>query len=194
VLAAIFSACAAWLTAGARAGLPMPLVVVKESGPHSHEGCSDAHLLPTASDAPRLEQATLCLIDRERVGHHLLPLRANHALARVAAEQLTAMVRLNYFSDVRPSGRTPLSLVSGTRYAAHAARYTVGENIAWGSAGDATPASIVAAWMASPPHRQLILTREFSDAGVAASPTVPRFLGLSGVAGTYAIEFGSRRR
>ncbi len=194
MLAAIASACAAWLAAGARAGLPVPLVVVPGSSHSQSEDCANANLLASPSDVRQLEKATLCLINRERAGHQLRPLHANRQLAAVAASQLAAMVHLDYFSDVRPSGLTPMALVSTTRYAAHAARYSVGENIAWGARGDATPANIVASWMASPPHREVILTREYSDAGVAVSPTVPRLLALPNPAATFALELGSRRR
>ena len=38
--------------------------------------------------------------------------------------------------------------------------WSVGENLAWGKGKHGTPAAIVAAWMASPGHREMILTGE----------------------------------
>lgn len=103
------------------------------------------------------------------------------------------MVRWDYFADVRPSGQTPLSLVGVTRYPGHAAAYSVGQNIAWGTGRDTTPSRIVAAWMASPPHREIILTGEYRDAGVAVTPAVPGVIGTGRHGATYAVEFGVRR-
>ena len=48
--------------------------------------------------------------------------------------------------------------------------------------------------MESPPHRAIILTGAYRDAGVGVSPSVPS--GFSGQwhGGTYAAEFGIRSR
>ena len=111
----------------------------------------------------------------------------------MAASQVTHMVHADYFADDRPTGQTPLSLVAVTRYPAHAADFTVGQNIAWGTGSYTTPAHIVAEWMASPPHREIMLAGEFRDAGVAVTPAVPTVLQASRRGATYAIEFGVRR-
>ena len=104
------------------------------------------------------------------------------------------MVRWDYFADVRPSGQTPLSLVGVTRYPAHTAGIAVGQNIAWGTGAYATPEHIVAEWMASPPHRAIILTGYYRDAGVAARPALPGVLRAGRSGATYAMEFGARSR
>ncbi len=102
------------------------------------------------------------------------------------------MVRRDYFADVSPSGPTLMSLVAVTRYPAHAAEFAVGQNIAWGTGSYTTPAHIVEEWLASPPHREIMLSREYRDAGVAATPAVPAVLHPSGRGATYVIEFGAR--
>jgi uncharacterized protein YkwD len=188
MIAAVVPAVAGWLAGGAHAEIPPPGANARAAS----ATCPGASLLPTPSNARAVDAATLCLIDHIRASHHLRPLRRNRELGSVAASQLGAMVHWNYFADVRPSGLTPMALVSATRYPAHAARYAVGQNIGWGSGGYATPASIVAAWMSSPPHRRLILTAAYRDAGAAASASVPSVLGTGGVAAIYALEFGNR--
>jgi uncharacterized protein YkwD len=155
--------------------------------------CRGANLRPTAANAAAISAATLCLIDRIRASRHLGRVRANGDLRSVAASQVRDMVRWDYFADVRPTGQTPLSLVAGTRYRSHAASVSVGQNIAWGTGPQATPASIVAAWMADPPHRRIILTGYFRDAGVAAIAAVPSRVGHGSDGATYAIELGTRR-
>jgi uncharacterized protein YkwD len=161
--------------------------------PKRSTSCRGADLSPTASNSTAIGAATLCLIDRIRAAWHLGPVQANAALRAVAASQVRNMVRWDYFADVRPSGQTPLSLVAATGYRAHAASVSVAQNIAWGTGPQATPARIVAAWMTSPPHRSVILTSSFRDAGVAAIPAVPSRLGHGSYGATYAIEFGTRR-
>jgi len=181
VLAAVMLACAGAAVADtARAATP--------SG-----SCPGANLYPSATNVPAVDAATLCLVNRLRAAHHLSALRANRELGHVAASQVTSMVRWNYFADVRPSGQTPMSLVAVTRYPAHAAQFAVGENIAWGTGSYTTPAHIVAEWMASPPHREIMLSGEYRDAGVAATPAVPAVLDARGPGATYVIEFGARR-
>ena len=155
--------------------------------------CAGANLSPTATDSRTVDAATLCLIDKVRIAHHLRPLRPNHELRMLAASQVDHMVSWNYFSDDRPPGLTPFSLASTTRYPAHARHVSVGENIGWGTGEYATPARMVAGWMASPAHRENILARGYRDAGVGITPAVPPLVGPQIPGATYAIEFGARR-
>jgi uncharacterized protein YkwD len=154
--------------------------------------CRAAGVRPNPTNAAVVDAATLCLIDQIRAAHGLRPLHANAELGAVAASQVTSMVRSNYFADVRPTGQTPMALVGSTRYRAHAARIAVGQNIAWGTGRYATPAHIVAEWMASPAHREIILDGEFHDAGTGVTPALPSVLGAGHNGALYAIELGVR--
>ena len=156
--------------------------------------CPGNSLTPASTDIAAVDAATLCLVNAVRASHHLHALRPNRQLAKVAASQVASMIRWDYFADIRPSGQTPLSLVGVTRYPAHTAGFAVGQNIAWGTGAYASPEHIVAEWMASPPHRAIILTGSYRDAGVAAAPGLPGILRAGGQGGaTYAMEFGVRR-
>jgi uncharacterized protein YkwD len=154
--------------------------------------CRGANLYPTPSNWRAIDSATLCLVNEVRIAHGLDPLRANRELRKVAASQVSTMVSSDYFSDDRPTGQTPLSLVAITRYPAHAAEFAVGENIAWGTGSFTTPAHIVAEWMASPPHREVMLSAQYRDAGVAVAAAIPAVLDAGHQGATYAIEFGVR--
>jgi uncharacterized protein YkwD len=158
----------------------------------AHASCHGANLRPSARNTRAVEAATLCLINRLRLDHDVRALRANRALSLVATSQATNMLRGNYFADDRPSGRTPMSLVAVTRYRPRAAHVAVGENIAWGTGGDTTPARIVAAWLASPPHREVMLSPGYRDVGVSVTPAVPAVLHPHGRGATYVIELGAR--
>ncbi len=155
--------------------------------------CRNANLLPTAANMRAVNVATLCLVDQIRTAHHLPLLRANRELQNVAAAQATEMVSRDFFSHDSPSGQTPAARVASTRYPAHARSLSTAQNIGWGTGTYATPAHMVAAWMASPPHREIILTGEYRDAGVGVAVPVPSVVAQGESGATYAIEFGARR-
>jgi uncharacterized protein YkwD len=157
----------------------------------SAKSCPGAQLRPGTASPAAIDAATLCLIDRVRARHDVRPLRANAALRAVASSQVTNMVRSNYFADVRPTGQTPMGLVAGTQYRVHAT-IAVGQNLAWGTGPYATPAHVVAAWMASPPHRAVMLSGIYRDAGVGVSSLLPSILEAGSLGGMYAVEFGVR--
>ncbi len=158
----------------------------------AESACPSTSLQPNGGDEAAVDRATLCLVNAIRRAHHLHALRPNLQLGKVAASQVATMIRWDYFADVRPTGQTPLSLVGVTRYPAHSAGFAVGQNIAWGSGALASPAHIVAEWMASPPHRAIILTSYYRDAGVGVDPALPGVLRAGHRGATYAMEFGVR--
>jgi uncharacterized protein YkwD len=172
------------------------LAATANASPRAHAAagsCPGATLQPSSADAASVNSATLCLVNRIRSAHRLHALRANRELGSVAASQVATMVRRDYFADIRPTGQTPLALVGVTRYPAHSAAFAVGQNIAWGTGSYSSPGHIVAEWMASPPHRAIILTNYYRDAGVAVKPAVPGVLRAGRNGATYAMEFGVRR-
>jgi uncharacterized protein YkwD len=154
--------------------------------------CAGANLSPNRANAAAVERAIVCLIDRLRAQRHLRALHFNRYLRSVADAQVRLMVRWNYFSDIRPSGQTPAGLIARTHYAVHAPTLSTGQNIGWGTGSNQTPASMVAAWMNSPPHRQIILTGEFHDIGAGVAAAVPSLLDRGRLGATYAVEFAAR--
>jgi uncharacterized protein YkwD len=151
---------------------------------------------PNGRNAALIDAATLCLMNEIRAANHLTPLRFNASLSRVATGQASDMVRGHYFGDQSISGQSPLARIMASSYVAHQARLHLqaAQNIGWGTGHTATPAGIVRAWMESPPHRAIILSGSYHDAGVGVAPSVPS--GFSGQwhGGTYAAEFGTRSR
>ena len=168
-------------------------LVVEPLAARALSPCANGGLQPNARNAVAVKRAALCLIDRARTENGQRRLRANRQLRAVAESQVASMLRWNYFADVRPTGQTPLALVGSTAYRSHAAFMTVGQNIAWAGGGAGTPAHIVAEWMASPPHREIMLSAGFRDAGVAVDPALPSVLGVGSRGALWAVEFGVRR-
>jgi uncharacterized protein YkwD len=133
---------------------------------------------------------TLCLINQERRGRGLAPLSANTTLARAARRHAADMVLRGYFSHVSPDGLTFVDRLRKVGYVRSSCAWNAGETLAWGTGAQATPASRVAAWMNSPPHRAILLGRAFREAGLGIVAGVP---GNRGAGATYVGEFGRRR-
>jgi hypothetical protein len=152
----------------------------------SERGCRDATLTPNAADAAAIARATICLVNDERARHNLARLRSNPALARIALGQSADMVRGNYFADHSLAGRTPLERIVPALRPAHVA--TTGQNIGWGTGADATPEAIVRAWMNSPPHRRIMLTAAFGEAGVGVAASLPAVLERGTRGATYTLD------
>jgi uncharacterized protein YkwD len=162
----------------------------------SATACPGANVVPTGRNAALVDAATLCLMNQLRVAHGMHPLRLNRSLARIASGQASDMVRGHYFADQSLSGQSPLSRIMASGYVAHpvGGRLLTAQNIGFGTGPNATPAGIVHAWMLSPPHREIMLTPAYRDAGVGASPSVPSGIASRWLGGTYAVEFGTRHR
>lgn len=148
---------------------------------------------PSASaSAPRCvgpEAATLCLINSARRAHDLPSLRLDARLMLAARRHSADMVRRGYFSHVSPGGARIAQRLRRVGYVGVCA-WRAGETLAWGYGDERTPASRVAAWLASPPHRRVLLDPGYRDAGVGTARGVPGG-GHDGF--TYTAELGRRR-
>lgn len=168
------------------AGVGAPTVAGASPAPR----CADARLIPTAANVARIDAATLCLIDRERVARGLAPLRRDARLEAAAQVHAVQMVIENYFDHVGPTGESPLQRAIAAGYG-RAGIGHLGENIAAASGSLATPAASVADWMRSPSHRAQILDPSFRDTGIGVTAGLPASLGMGTGGATYAEDFGS---
>ncbi|MEV0589713.1 CAP domain-containing protein [Nonomuraea sp. NPDC050310] len=139
----------------------------------------------------RIEQAVLCLVNAERTGRGLQPVKrylalrgTTVALSSAAWKHVTAAVRIRWWGTVAQVGKcTPLKYdpsrcdphidpETGTDPAARAkaagyckrGTWQVGENAytGWGRAA-VTPSAAVRWWMRSPSHRDTILTPGYTE-------------------------------
>jgi uncharacterized protein YkwD len=103
------------------------------------------------------EENLVDAINRARTARGVPPLRVGMRLQQAARSHSRAMARTGAFTH-------------GSWYQrlrSHGVRSRmVGENIAWGVGSDGTAGGIVAAWLASPPHRATLLSRGFRHVGV----------------------------
>jgi uncharacterized protein YkwD len=120
---------------------------------------------PPPRPTPRIAAATspLAIVKRindVRRAQGLRPLRIAAALGRAAVGHARSMARQGYFSHNGPDGSSP-----GTRIRRLYAGSTVGETLLWRSP-DVSAAETVRLWLASPPHRRVLLLPAFTEIGI----------------------------
>lgn len=123
----------------------------------------------TGSASPRavvavdsVEPAVVARINKVRRKHGLRPLRVSGALAKAANRHARSMAVGGYFSHASANGTQP-----STRIRRYYAGSVVGETLLWRSPG-LTAAQAATMWLASPPHRSILLSSTFREIGLAA--------------------------
>ena len=137
---------------------------------------------PVRSNLARAASATHCLVNAARARSGLRRLHDAGSLDRAAGAHARDMVRRDFFDHVSPGGSTPKQRARAAGFSGA----SVGETIAW-SSGAATPAAIVAMWMRSAPHRQVLLAGGFDAIGIGIARGTP---GRRGGA-TFTADLGS---
>jgi len=130
-------------------------------------------------------QAVLCLVNQRRAHAGLAALQENASLDSSAQGHTVAMVRHNYFSHGNPGER-----IRSTGYLAGATAWTIGENLGWGPRRLGTPKRVVASWMHSRGHRQVLLGG-FRDIGIGMTKGAP-FAHFGHNSATYTVDLGAR--
>lgn len=156
--------------------------------------CESADALPGQASVTDARDAVLCLMNAQRTARGLKRLRAQPDLAEAAGRFARQMVRDRFFDHTSPGGSTMVSRIKATSYLRDAVRWTVGENLAWGTGTKATPRATVDAWMHSADHRANLLDRGFAEVGIGIAAGAPAELEADETGGTYVTDFGRRVR
>ena len=156
-------------------GLMATAPVVMAAGRRSR--CAHAHVWVTHAHLGEMRRAVLCLVNRQRIEHHLPRLIASAKLDRSAQGWTDSMVDSDDFTH----GRAFMNRISATGFDWS----TVGENIA---TGFLTPAAVVRAWMRSPGHCANILDPAYREVGTGVSGR--RIPHASSLFGTWTQDFG----
>lgn len=120
----------------------------------------------TVAREPSLESLVLQRINEVRATHGLGRLTASSSLARAALTHSRAMVVNGFFAHESKNG-APFWQRLKSFYGPRSQGWTVGENLAMFGGARPDAAAIVSSWLASPPHRANLLSKRFSDAGLA---------------------------
>jgi uncharacterized protein YkwD len=158
----------------------------------AQQACPAAQATPAEVSKRAIVRATVCVLNEQRARHGLRPLGLNGRLSQAAHRHAADMARRNYFAHDTPGGGSFVDRIRRAGYLTGARRWTVGENLAWGSHGRSAPRVIADMWMNSPGHRANILSPAFREIGVGVVADAP-VAGGGSPAATYATTFGARR-
>ena len=126
-----------------------------------------------------LESAVVRAMNRVRVEAGLRPLRTSPSLRTAARGHSRAMLKLGFFGHESADG-TAFSERIRRHYSNRGWRtWSVGEALLASQGDTVEPDAIVEAWLESPPHRAIILSPSWRDAGIGAlyAPQAPREFG-----------------
>jgi uncharacterized protein YkwD len=138
----------------------------------------------SSSGLDRTERRVIKLVNRIRASHGLRRLKASRTLAHAASDHTGDMLRADYLSHSSSDG-TPMA----TRVRRYTGARWVGENIAVTSRRRGVARRVVRMWMASPPHRAVLLSPKSRRIGVG------RARGRLGNASysVFTVDFASAR-
>lgn len=119
----------------------------------------------------------------------LAPLRVDAQLSTAAQRHATDMVARSYFDHVSPGGGRLTDRLRRAGWVPRRADWEAGEDIAWATGAYATPAHVVADFLASPPHRRILLDGGYDELGIGVAEGTPD-MGPDGV--TVVLDLGHR--
>ena len=132
-----------------------------------------ASAAPARADAPDAcsgdgEAAVVCLVNEARASLGLRELRRHRLLATAAGRYARRMAGVAFFSHHDPDGAGPAERMLACGYGSRRARrpWTASEALGQGSGALATPQALVFSWLASRPHRRILLGRGYRHVGV----------------------------
>ncbi len=126
-----------------------------------------------------LEVAVVKALNGVRADAGLKPLRSSASLRAAARSHSGAMLELGFFGHESADG-TAFSERIRRHYTNRGWRmWSVGEALIANQGSTAEPAAIVETWLESPPHRAIILSPTWREAGIGAlyAPHAPREFG-----------------
>src|SRR3954451_10245856 len=164
------------------------LLAAPAHGADPPSACASAAVPLGAAEPAAVEAAIACLVGVQRAAHGLPAVRPAAPLALAARRHAADMVARGYFAHVSPTGGTVARRVRRAGYL-DAPCWALGEDLGWAPPALATAQAVVAAWMASPSHRSVVLDADFREIGVAVAGRAP-----VGDGATFVLELGATMR
>ena len=140
------------------------------------ENTASAQSTPSSGSAPTCEGGSLSLNDYEmrtyelhnqtRASNNLTTLCVSEILTQAARSHSQEMLDQGYFSHNSYNGESSSARLERFDYNSYK---KVGENIAWGSGGLASPENIFQGWMESSGHRKNILDPDYREVGIGTA-------------------------
>jgi uncharacterized protein YkwD len=154
------------------------------------DGCAGSWLRPVPANEAKVQAATLCLLNAQRVRAGAAPLTENALLQHAAELHSLDMAKRKFFEHRNPDGVQPDARIVHAGYPP----IFVGENLAWGELAQSTPADIVSLWMKSPGHRANLLEPVYREIGIGLAFAAPEVQEKPRQAAIYTTTFGAGGR
>jgi uncharacterized protein YkwD len=126
-----------------------------------------ASLAVAARSEQRLSAAIVYELNRTRLAFGLSRLKVSAALSRAALRHSDEMATSGRFMHDSPDGTPFWKRVQHFYPLSNYATWNAGETLLWASP-DVSARTAVADWLASPPHRKILLDPKWAEVGVAA--------------------------
>ena len=141
-----------------------------------------------------LDSRLLVQLNALRAQHGLRPLRLSHRLGAAADRHSLEMANDGYFAHESPNGSAFWKRVERFYSSTGYRSWKVGENLIWQSP-DLNAPEAMKLWMASPPHRENLLSRSWREVGVSAVSVERGSGAFEGMTVTLVtVDFGARAR
>ena len=139
-----------------------------------------------------VEQGVVREINRVRAVKGLRPLAVVQGLQSAAINHSRAMLQGGFFEHESPGGRPFWERIKRLYPPRGNDQWLVGENL-FAKSAELSPQEAVAAWLNSPPHREILLSSQFRDVGIAVM-RAPIAGGAFGNQATWVVtaDFGTR--
>jgi uncharacterized protein YkwD len=151
--------------------------------------CGGADASLSGLDRAAARSALLCTVNAERTARGLSAYGETATLSQAAQGFGDAMVAQGFFDHVSPGGSTLVGRVRATGWIPATGSYSVGEAIAWAGTPLDTATQVVDGWMNSSPHRAILLSDTYREAGLGVAQGIPA--GAGGGA-TVVLDAGVR--
>jgi len=160
------------LARGATATLAVAAVTLPLAPDEAAAACANRDV-EFEADPAVVRDAVLCEIAAVRARREVRALRANGRLDLAAGRHATDMFERRYFSHVSPGGGDLADRARRAGFARPRCSWSVGEVLAWGVGPRSTAASTVRAWLDSPSHRRILVSRRYGQLGLGLQAGTP---------------------
>ncbi len=139
------------------------------------------------------EKQVVALVNKQRAKRGLVALRVNGKLVDAARAHSAEMGEQQYFSHDSARGGAWSSRIVRYGYTREGYSYwKAGENIYYGAGLYSSPYLVVKAWMGSPVHRAVILTKVFRDVGMGAVKCDQGYDSVDSTVWFFTLDLGRR--
>jgi uncharacterized protein YkwD len=157
---------------GATTSLAVAAVTLPLATDEAGAACANRDL-PYEANPAVVREAMLCEMSAVRERRDARRLRVSAQLDIAASGHAADMFQRKFFSHVSPGGGDLADRARRAGFVRDGCSWAVGEILAWGVGSRSTAAGTVRAWLRSPSHRRVLLSRRYGRLGLGLQLGTP---------------------